>query len=184
MQAPFSAAVLRDIGHGYDGIAVAETRDNRDAPLLRTTVDLIDKDGSSRRPRIGTLVTFAPKLKKEDGAIDGNNTAESIWLRRPGLLSMARILHFLSGATVIKISKVDPSPEITDQPPGTVMQIEQDAIHVAAGQGTTLNFLELQPENRSRLSPGISPTEWRPVTSSEIYSPPFLFLDRKNHRGV
>ena len=121
------------------------------APLLRKTVDLLEKNEITPKPQDLKAVTYAPKLRKQDGRIDWSKSAS--WIARqirafdpwPGSFSFFRNLtvklwlaHHVDGETVEK--------------PGTVIDLTKHSLKIACGEGTVLEILEIQPENRPRLT--------------------------------
>jgi methionyl-tRNA formyltransferase len=123
------------------------------APLLRRTLDLMEKKAIEPVPQDESTVSFAPKLKKEDGWINWNLDAATIsrqiraFLPWPGSFSNLKRL-------LVKFWLAHPVPEPAVQDPGTVVRLEKHAILIACGQHTVLKVLELQPQNRPRLSSG------------------------------
>jgi methionyl-tRNA formyltransferase len=57
----------------------------------------------------------------------------------------------IKGARVLVLASA-PVALDTPAPPGTVVQAGQDALHVAAGEGTALALLRVQPEGRRAMS--------------------------------
>jgi methionyl-tRNA formyltransferase len=121
------------------------------APLLKRTVDLLERKGVTPKPQDLSLVTYAPKLRKEDGKIDW--TKSSIWLANqirafdpwPGSYTWYRDL-------LVKLWLAHPMDKKSMEQPGTVIQVTRQSVEVACGDGTVLNVLEIQPENRPRLT--------------------------------
>lgn len=121
------------------------------APLLRKTVDLLETNQVKPRPQDLTKVTYAPKLRKEDGRIDWNKPAS--WIARqvrafdpwPGSFTSFRDF-------TIKVWLAHPIDTNAAQPAGTVIHLTKHSIHVACGEGTALEIHEIQPENRPRLT--------------------------------
>ena len=121
------------------------------APLLLETVDLLEKNEITPKPQDLKSVTYAPKLRKQDGQIDWNKTAS--WIARqirafdpwPGSFSFYQDL-------AIKLWLAHPFEGKTAEKPGTVMNLTKQSLHVACGEGTVLEILEIQPENRPRLT--------------------------------
>ncbi len=52
----------------------------------------------------------------------------------------------------VKFWMAHPDKGTTDQAPGTVVQVLKHSLLVACGEGTMLEVLEVQPENRARLT--------------------------------
>ena len=51
----------------------------------------------------------------------------------------------------MKFWHADVAKESTDETPGTVLNIEKEAIFIAAGERSVLRLFEVQPENRPRM---------------------------------
>ena len=121
------------------------------APLLRKTVDLMEKGEVTPKPQDLTRVTYAPKLRKEDGMIDWNRPA--IWIARqirafdpwPGTFSHLRDLR-------LKFWLAHAIEKRTVDPPGTITDLTKHSIQIACGDETVLEVLEVQPENRARFT--------------------------------
>jgi methionyl-tRNA formyltransferase len=120
------------------------------APLLTKTLDLIEKNEIVAEPQDISAVTFAPKLKKEDGRVDWNKPAS--WIARqvrafdpwPGTFTTFENIS-------VKFWNAKASDKTTDEPSGTVLYINKDAISVAAGERSVLDISDVQPENRPRM---------------------------------
>jgi methionyl-tRNA formyltransferase len=120
------------------------------APLLKRTLDLIENDEIRPEPQIATEVTFAPKLKKQDGVVDWEKDAG--WISRqirafnpwPGSYSHLKEVR-------IKLWMANEIHQQTSEIPGTVLEVLKDAFYVACGKQTVLELKELQPENRPRM---------------------------------
>ncbi len=121
------------------------------APLLTKTLNLIEKNEIVPMPQDVSAVTYAPKLKKEDGRVNWTKTAA--WISRqvrafnpwPGTFTRLENMGLKFWAT-------RDSGETTNQTPGNILSLTKDAIYVAAGEGTVLEVLEVQPENRPRMT--------------------------------
>lgn len=121
------------------------------APLLTLTLDLIEKNAMAPIPQDISAITYAPKLKKEDGRVDWNHPAT--WISRqvrafdpwPGTFS--RIAN-----TDLKFWLAQPVQDATVEKPGTVLNVLKHAILVACGERTVLQLMEVQPESRPRMT--------------------------------
>ena len=121
------------------------------APLLRKTVDLLEKNEVTPTPQDLKSVTYAPKLRKQDGLIDWNKSAS--WIARqirafdpwPGSFCFFRDF-------TIKLWLGHPAGWETIEKPGTIIDLTKQSLKVACGEGTVLEILEIQPENRPRLT--------------------------------
>ena len=123
---------------------------NLGAPLLQRTVDLLQRKEITPKPQDLTQVTYAPKLRKEDGKIDWNHDAS--WISRqirafdpwPGSFCN---FHDLK----VKFWLAHPKDGATTEAPGSVIAIMKHSFQIACGDGTILEVLEIQPENRPRF---------------------------------
>ena len=121
------------------------------APLLRKTIDLMEKGEVNPKQQDLARVTYAPKLRKEDGLIDWNKSA--IWIARqirafdpwPGSFSHLRNFR-------LKFWLAHAIEKRTLDRPGTVTEVTKHSIQIACGEETVLEVLEVQPENRTRLT--------------------------------
>jgi methionyl-tRNA formyltransferase len=137
-------------------IAEDETADVLESRLARIGGELLAETLEGLRS--GTIVpqpqdparaTLAPLIKKEDGLIDWGRAA-SVLARR------VRGFHPWPGAHTsvrgrgLKILRArgETGPE---GPPGTLLAIERDGLVVAAGEGTALRLLDVQPESRNPM---------------------------------
>jgi methionyl-tRNA formyltransferase len=122
---------------------------NLGAPLLKRTVDLLQRKEITPEPQDLTQVTYAPKLRKEDGLIDWNNPAP--WISRqirafdpwPGSFSNFRGMR-------VKFWLAHPNEGKSTGSPGTVIAVMKHSFQIACGEGTILEVLEIQPENKPR----------------------------------
>ena len=121
------------------------------APLLKKTIDALEKGELEPRQQDLSGVTYAPKLKKEDGWIDWTRPAD--WISR-----QIRAFHPWPGSfsrlnnQQVKFWLANPVPENTDLPPGIIAAADQRGVFVACGEGTLLHILDLQPESRPRMT--------------------------------
>lgn len=110
-------------------------------------------------PQNDSEATFAPILKKEDGLIQWDWPARSIANRMRGLSPWPGVFTFLR-CERWRILRVEVEGSETGiertasgnlQAPGTITAVTKQAIRVQTGQGY-LNLLEIQPENKKRMS--------------------------------
>ncbi|PWT93339.1 MAG: methionyl-tRNA formyltransferase [Acidobacteria bacterium] len=120
------------------------------AQLLIRTVDLVEKDQIKPTPQNAADATFAPKLKKSDGEIDWNKSAQWISRQTRAFNPWPGTYSYLNGH-LTKFWKVTTSPTEAKAKPGEVIFISKDFFEVACGEATVLRVWELQPENRPRL---------------------------------
>jgi methionyl-tRNA formyltransferase len=97
------------------------------------------------------LATFAPRLTKEEGIIDWSLPAAYVHNRVRGLHPWPHASTHLDGARIILL-KTRVEAGTTDAPPGTILDVAPDAIHVATGHGGRIAIEQLQPEGRRPMS--------------------------------
>lgn len=119
------------------------------APLLKETLDRLEQKEIQAVAQDSTQVTFAPKLKKENGLIDWSRSADRLSHQTRAFDPWPGSFSHLHGRQ-IKIWRALPSAETTLEPPGTVI-LAGHQLHVACGERTVLQILELQQENRPRI---------------------------------
>lgn len=95
--------------------------------------------------------TFAPIMKREDGLIDWNRTAEEISNRVRGFQPFPGSFTFLNGKRLV-IWSVRPIEDNASSEPGQIVSVSDDTVIVAAGQGTLLQIDEIQLEGKRRMS--------------------------------
>jgi methionyl-tRNA formyltransferase len=119
-------------------------------PLLSVITQLAD--GTLREePQDDSQSTYAARLTKEEGLIDWTLRAPAIHNRVRGLYPWPHAFTHASGSRLI-VLKSQVEDGNTSDAPGTLVAVERDHISVAAGQGTRLSLLELQPEGRRAMA--------------------------------
>jgi methionyl-tRNA formyltransferase len=119
--------------------------------LVRTIPDYVAGKVVSR-PQPTEGVSHAPKINKQDGHVDWNQPARSIWNRVRGLVPWPGAFTFLPGQPqphLLKIWQAEPaqSPGL----PGEVLQADKTGIVVGCGHDA-LRILVLQREGGRRLT--------------------------------
>jgi methionyl-tRNA formyltransferase len=120
------------------------------ARLLVDTVDGLAGGRLTPQAQDHTLATSAPLIRKADGQVD--------WTQPAGTL--ARLVRAFNpwpgaqarlGARSVKILRARQGGQ-TDRAPGEVVSSGGDGLAVACGEGTCLELLEVQPENRRPMA--------------------------------
>jgi methionyl-tRNA formyltransferase len=120
------------------------------APLLSVITQLAE--GTVREePQDDSQSTYAARLTKEEGLIDWTLPAAAIHNRVRGLYPWPHAYTHASGSRLI-VLKSQVEDGHTSEAPGTLVSVEREHISVAAGQGTRLSLLELQPEGRRAMA--------------------------------
>ncbi len=132
------------------------------APLgARIALDVIAK--MERGPVEGvkqdrSLVTKAPKLTKDHGAIDWSRPAEVVCNHVRAMQPWPTAYTFLhrEGQPPIRLivckAVAAGTSGTTTEPPGTLLGGDGHGLYVAAGGGTKVKVLELQPAGKKRMS--------------------------------
>jgi methionyl-tRNA formyltransferase len=104
------------------------------------------------RPQHDRDATFAPLLRKIDGAIDWSNSAAMIERRVRGFQPWpnAYTHHKSQRLLIWKSEAVEHTG--TQALPGEVIAAHGDALEVKSGHATALRLIEVQPESKRRMS--------------------------------
>ena len=121
------------------------------ADLLIETLDRLERGEIRPRPQDHSQATMARSLKREDRQIDWRRPADEIvnlvraFSPRPGAFT-------IFDKTEVKVFKAEAAPQSAEGvPPGQVLEVSGRGVVVAAGEGT-VSLIEVQPENRRRMT--------------------------------
>src|SRR5262245_25730100 len=103
------------------------------------------------RPQDASQATFAPLLKKEDGVIDWALPATALANRIRGLSPWPGAYTTVAGGDRWAIWRARALPGPVTVPPGTIIAVTTEEIHVSTGEGV-LAVMELQPSNSRRMA--------------------------------
>jgi methionyl-tRNA formyltransferase len=103
------------------------------------------------RPQDSTGATLAPLLKKEDGMINWALPAIALTNRVRGFSPWPGAYTAMTGGDRWTIWRALALPGPATKPPGVIVAVTNEAIHVATGDGV-LAVLELQPANSRRMA--------------------------------
>jgi len=126
------------------------------APLVVKTLAGLATGTLEPKPQDHTQATLAPVLDREDGRMDfAARTATDLWNRWRGFQPWPGAFTTLAGKKLI-LPQLRPAPELDpDVPvplnPGEILAANH-RLFAGCAQGTTLEFLEVQPEGKSRMS--------------------------------
>ena len=129
------------------------------ARLLLPVIDDLAAGRAVETPQDHAQATFAPKITKEEGAIDWRLPAPVIHNRVRGLQPWPLASTHLSETRIVVRRTAPDLPagvstpsQFADVPPGSVVRGSGDEIVVACGGGTRLRIVELQPEGRRTMT--------------------------------
>ncbi len=144
--------------------------------LLVRTVEALVRGEVDAEPQDDSLATYAPSLKKEDGLIDWTRSAEDIKNLVRGVSPWPGA-HTRWRGRVLKIHRVRTSDggdvavretgEGEGARPGTIVSLGREGFIVQCGRGL-LEVLELQPENKRRMSAGDFIKGYRPAAGEYL----------------
>jgi methionyl-tRNA formyltransferase len=118
------------------------------ADLMVETLRGLQSGTVHPKPQDHSKATLAPILKKEDGRIDFNRTAQEISNRLRGFQPWPGAFTTFRGKTlnIWHAAVLD-----RETPPGT-LYIDRDQVFVGCAGGTSLALLEVQPEGKKRIA--------------------------------
>ena len=120
------------------------------ARLLLETINLLKRGELTSLPQDHPKASYAPPLKKEDGKIDWQRSAEEIHnqiratIPWPGAFTQV-------GNKLLKVFKGEVGEGTPHEPPGTVTDVSPRGITVATGKGHLL-ITEVQLQDRRRMA--------------------------------
>ncbi|WP_367333886.1 methionyl-tRNA formyltransferase [Lentilactobacillus sp.] len=94
-------------------------------------------------------VVFSPNIKPEEEALDFNQTAFMVNAKVRALRPDPVAYTEISGKRT-KIWKAEVSDQQTDLAPGSVVAKDKHHLYLAAGKGTVLSILEIQPAGKPK----------------------------------
>jgi methionyl-tRNA formyltransferase len=118
--------------------------------LLVETIARVKAGTLVPQPQDSLRATLAPLLKKEDGVINWTLPATALANRVRGLSPWPGA-YTAAGGDRWTIWRALALPGPTAKPPGVVVAVTNEAIHVATGEGV-LALLEVQPANSRRMA--------------------------------
>jgi methionyl-tRNA formyltransferase len=114
--------------------------------LLVAVVDQLARGHSQETLQDDAASTYAPRLTKDDGAIDWGWPAVRVHNLIRGLHPWPHAFSFLGGRRfILRRSSVEPSTETTL--PGTIVEADGDRLLIATGDGH-LRVVEIQAEGK------------------------------------
>ena len=107
--------------------------------LVRRAIDSLESGELQAVPQKAALASSAPRLKKTDGLIDWSRTAEQIRNQIRAMEPWPKTYSFLHRSTGPAVRLIPGPVSVRDEfeentPPGTVVEVSEDTIVVAAGR--------------------------------------------------
>ncbi len=119
------------------------------AEIILETIDRLESNTLVPQPQDSAHASFAPILKKTDGAIQWNASAYQIENLVRGMDPWPGAYTYY-GDQQWKLWEVKAFDFPSDNNPGTILEATRDTINVATGNGT-ITIYELQPASRRRM---------------------------------
>lgn len=125
----------------------------RGAELLVQTLDAIEAGTARETPQDESLVTYAPKITKTEGVVEWSHPADRIHNQIRGLWPWPHAFTYLSGVRhIIHRSRLSTHAAPNAAPGTIVLASAIEGLHVACGQGTAVELLDIQLEGKRVMS--------------------------------
>jgi len=125
----------------------------RGADLLLSTLEAIEAGTGRETPQDAALATYAPKIAKAEGLVDWTWSATRIHNLVRGLWPWPHAFTYLGGMRYI-VHRSRLSTRSTDAAgPGTIVHSSaMEGLHVACGESTVIELLDIQLEGKRVMS--------------------------------
>lgn len=149
---PMLLARAIPIGPDEDAASLHDRLAKLGGELMCETLTGLAAGSVTPRPQPAEGATYAPILKKEDGAVDWAQSAARIHDRVRGLTPWPGAYTHLRGQ-YLKLLRTSRAAPGRGGAPGEVLAVGADFAEVAAGAGA-LRLLEVQPAGKKRMNAG------------------------------
>jgi methionyl-tRNA formyltransferase len=149
---PMIAVARRPIGPDETSVEVERALAEIGGPLLVRAADDLAAGRARETPQDPSRATFAPKIAKEEGAIDWSLPGASIHNLVRGLQPWPLVSAWIDGRRYL-IHRTAMTDGRSSAAGGTIVESAGDRLTVAAGDGRVLRILEIQPEGRRAMGP-------------------------------
>ncbi len=149
------AEARRPIGNEETSEDVERDLAERGARLILPVIEQLATGTARETPQDESLVTYAPRLTREDGAIDWNAAALAIHNQVRGLHPWPHACTSLHGARVIVLRTAMAAGPMTcsnQASAGQVVAVCRDGLVVLAGDANLLCLAQLQAEGRRAVT--------------------------------
>jgi methionyl-tRNA formyltransferase len=119
------------------------------APLMVETLAGLEAETIAPQTQDGDLATYAPMLTREDGRVDPARTAQSIYDRWRGFQPWPGAWTTVRGKK-LTLHRLSVAANAPGGEPGK-FRVEGDRLFFTAGDGASLEVMELQTEGKRRM---------------------------------
>jgi methionyl-tRNA formyltransferase len=148
---PTFAMVRRRIDPDESSVEVERDLAVRGSEVLLDVVDQLADERAAETPQDASRATYAPKITKEEGAVEWSLPAGRLHNLVRGLQPWPLVSARIGGVRVL-IHRTALTTATTPDNPGTIVRAEPDRFEVATGDGGVLRLLVVQPEGRRAMS--------------------------------
>jgi len=141
-----------EISNDDTAVTLEDKLSGMTAQLLLAVLSSIEDKNYNLLPQDEDNISFAPKLKKEDGGIDWNKSAQDIYNLIRGCVSWPGAFTYYNGK-LLKIYKARVSSQVrkfASSNPGEILEASKEGIVVFTGKGNII-IEELQTEGKRRM---------------------------------
>ncbi len=150
---PMLAAIRVPIGIDDTTTEVESILAIRGAELLVSTLNALEAGIARETPQDESLVTYAPKLTKDEGLLDWSRNAAAIHNLVRGLWPWPHAFTYLgTNRCILHRSRLSDQPTANAEPGTIVRATAADGLHVACAEGTAIELLEIQLEGKRVMS--------------------------------
>jgi len=137
------------VSYDDDFFSLSERLAKEGAALLIEAIKKIENKNYSLNPQDEKLVTLTSKLKKGDGRISWEDSAQNIRNLIRATLGWPSAYTFYQGV-MIKIVAAEVTDQETNNSPGVIVDTDKGGIYVATGEGV-LKIKRLKPQGKSEM---------------------------------
>ena len=137
------------VSYDDDFFSLSDKLAKEGASLLIEAIKKIENKEYSLKLQDEKLATLTSKLKKEDGRISWENSAQNIRNLIRATLGWPSAYTFYQGM-MIKILAADLTDQAASSSPGVIVDTDKEGIYVATGKGN-LKIKRLKPQGKSEM---------------------------------
>jgi methionyl-tRNA formyltransferase len=134
------------------------------ADLMVVTLRGLQAGTIKAKPQDNSHATLAPILQKDDGRLDFNRSAQEIYNRLRGFQPWPGAFTTFRG----KGLQIRAAKPVEKQLPPATLNIDGGHLLVGAGGETALEFLEVQPEAKKRMTASAFISGYHPQTGEKF----------------